>query len=205
MVKKPKTDTQNGPSLANLADTSLREIARYAISDNDGDKLIGFNVTLTFLILTLLIAGFLLNSISDMVVTIAYLFVSGIFAAILSYCYLRIVEIIANLISKNYIALKISVTFLFFIVSISLIGFLYHIKEVLNLAFALLIIQLLVLIGLGFVRIPDCIPTDQNVGQGTDYWTTIGRIADIFQIINFIFWIGVIMGKTMGWNIPFFT
>lgn len=205
MAKKPKPDTQNVPSLANLADASLIEIAKYAKSDDDGDKLIGFNVILTFLILTLLIAGFLLNSITDMVVTIAYLFIAGIFAAILAYCYLRIVEIIANLISKNYIALKISVAFLFFIVSISLIGFLYHIKDFLNLAFALLIIQLLVLTGLGFVRIPGSIQTDQSIGQGTNYWTTIGRIADIFQIINFIFWIGVIIGKSMGWNIPYFT
>lgn len=198
MPKKPSSKTQDGLSLADLADTSLKEISKYAQSEDETDKLIGFNVILTFLVLTFLMAGYLLPTNTDILVSIVYVFVSGILAAILSYGYLRIIEIIANLISKNYIALKISITFLFFIVSISLIGFLYHLKELLSVGFALLIVQILVLIGLGFFKIPGKIQTNQEAGQGSNTWLLIGRVSDICGIINFIVWIGAIVLKAIG-------
>jgi hypothetical protein len=199
MSKKSNSKTQTGPSLADLADSSLKEISKYAQSDDEADKLIGFNVILAFLVLTFLIAGYLLPANSDLFVSIIYVFVSGIFALILSYGYLRIIEIIANLISKNFLAIRISITFLFFIVSISLIGFLYHLKELLNVGFALLIVQILILIGLGFVIIPGKSQRNQDTSKGADTWAWIGRTSDICGVINFIVWIGVIVWKALGY------
>lgn len=198
MAKKPDSTTQNGNSLAGLADASLKEISKYAQSEKVEDKLIGYNVILTFLVLTFLMAGFLLPGTADIFSSIIYLFVSGIFAAILSYGYLRIIEIITNLSSKNYFALKISITLLFFIVSISLIGFLYHFKELLNIGFALLIVQILVLTGLGYYKYPISGPDNREYRKDANHWALVGKISDICGIINFVVWIGAILLKAIG-------
>jgi hypothetical protein len=198
MIKKASPNNQQGISLASLADSSLKEISKYAQSESVEDKLIGYNVILTFFILTFLMTGYLLPGTSDVFVSIVYLFVMGLLAALLSYGYLRIIEIIVNLNSKNYFALKISITFLFFVVSVSLIGYLYNIKEFLNVGLALLIVQILVLIGLGFFKFPIKIQDNQEYGKDAGYWGLIGKVSDICGIINFIVWIGAILLKAIG-------
>ncbi|MGD0080915.1 MAG: hypothetical protein ABSB80_09750 [Methanoregula sp.] len=198
MAKKSSSSSQNENSLIDLADGALKEISKYAQSEKEEDKLIGYNVILTFLVLTFLMAGFLLPGTADIFSSIIYLFVSGIFAAILSYGYLRIIEIITNLSSKNYFALKISITLLFFVVSLSLIGFLYHIKELLNGGFALLIVQILVLTGLGYYKYPIRGPNNQEYKKETDHWALVGKVSDVCGIINFVVWIGAILLKAIG-------
>lgn len=187
------------PELGDLADKGLSRIQKYAKSNKQEDKLIGFNAILVFLILTLSTAAYFTPDPNDAATVLIMLFVGGIIGGALSLGYIRLIEIVAGIVSQNIVAMRWSISALFCGVSCSLIGFLFHFMLMVKTAFGILLLQLLLILILGFIGLkPAPTPVVLSEGNSVGFWTTLDRTSTIMGIINFVAWAGAIIIKLIG-------
>ena len=175
-------------SLTSLANKGLDEIAKFAVSEEPTDKLIGFNAILVFITLTLIILYHFVTNPQDLLNIIIFLCIGGIGAGIVSLGYVKFLAIVSKVVSQDIFALKVSISILFFDVSCVLIGFLFSLEPLVKIAYALLVIQLLAILILGFMKIPVEQKIIEKKNSSVGIWDLLDKIAIITGIINFMAW-----------------
>jgi len=194
--KKPKKDTQpqnQQPSLLEIAGVAKEKISVYTKSDKEEDKLLGFNVVLTLCSLAFILTGYVYPNSTDLFVKIFALCVFGILAAIASIPYLYLIEMITDLIKKDIFALKLSVALLICVFNLTFLGLFLNNQKFLEYGFFILFIQIILLIVIGFLKIPVHLKIEQSKTRGSSLgtlvWTILDKISIIGGVISLIIWI----------------
>lgn len=191
-MAKRKTLENNGPekTIYDYAKDSVNAISFYTNSDKEEDKLIGFNAILTLLCLDFIITGLLIPNSSQLVIKIIVLFIFGIVTAAICGVYLYLVVMIANLINKDLFALKLSIGILIFVACLTLSGLFLPKQEFLEWGFILICAQIILIIIIGFLKIPVKVNIQKSESQGSNlgiiFWNLLDKISIIGGVLGLI-------------------
>jgi hypothetical protein len=173
-----------------FAKASVKEISIYTNSEKEEDKLIGFNAILALLCLDFIITGLLLPNSSELVSKIIILFIFGIIAAAMCGIYLYLMVMIANLINKDIFALKLSIGILIFIVCLTLSGLFLPKQIFLEWGFILFCAQIILIIVIGFLKIPIKVNIQKSESQGSNlgiiFWNLLDKISIVGGVLGLI-------------------
>ncbi len=171
----------DGISIIELAVKGLNPIKELVETDNPLNKLLALNIILVFVVLGLSISHFIGVTFNDLA-SIVIIVVSFIFAAIITGAYAFIV----NLLIKSYKikAVRMSIFVLFITVPISVIGFIYNLRNLINFSLLLIFIQVLILIVIPLFF------KEEKIAQESNLWNILGKINTILGLISSIITIG---------------
>jgi hypothetical protein len=196
MPKQKKNQSPSGndqPDLSpffEFAKASVHEISIYTNSEKEEEKLIGFNAVLTLISLDFILTGSLLPNSSELVSKIVLLFIFGIVSAALCGIYLYLVVMIANLAKKDIFALNLSIGILIFVACLTLSGLFLPKQIFIEWGFILICIQVILIIVVGYLKIPVKKNIEQNKIQGSNlgifFWNLLDKISIIGGVLGLI-------------------
>ena len=179
-----RNNSEEGPSLAELADKSLGKIQRYAESDDPKERLIALNsfvfiIGLGLLLTTWLFTGTDFSSIEFF----AHLAISLFIAIVLGLGYFRLIETVAGFSDEQASGLRISIILELVAIPLALAGLLFRINILTSSAFLVLAVQPFTTLAGRFVNLPQTKTTEENQSQ---IWKGLGRTADLITVASFL-------------------
>lgn len=165
------------------------KISKYTKSNEVEDRLIGFNLILAIGILAFIFPGYLTHGNSDFLTKIIILLVCILFAAVAGLIYLPIIEFMSDIVEKDVFSLKFSIALLICAFNLTFFGFYLDNLSFLKYGFVILIIQIVVMIIIGYLKIPVTEKVQQKADKSVDIWVVLDKISIITGLINFIVWI----------------
>jgi hypothetical protein len=182
----------NEPDLSpffEFAKASYHEISIYTNSENEENRLIGFNAVLTLISLDFILTGALIPNSSDLVSKIVLLIILGIVSAAACGIYLYLVVMIANLAKKDTFALNLSIGILIFVACLTLTGLFLPKQIFIEWGLILILIQAILIIIVGFLKIPVKTNVEQSKIQGSKiwnfFWNLLDKISTVGGVLGF--------------------
>ncbi|MCJ7570437.1 MAG: hypothetical protein MUO82_00950 [Candidatus Thermoplasmatota archaeon] len=172
-------------SMADLATRGFSKIQSLAKGNRISDRLSAVNMLVYLFIVGIIIAFYLSNYSTNMIVLIIIFPISLLFAAISILGYGPILVVIVN-ISKNKIeALRISISILFIDLTLVLAGFLFKNDLLIKISAGIILFQLILILFTNFVTLSKSPVGDQEI-KPSQIWSALGKIANIITITTFI-------------------
>jgi hypothetical protein len=182
-----------------FARASYQEISKYTTSEIEEDRLIGFNAVLTLISLDFIFTGALIPNSQDLVSKIILLIIFGVVSVAACGIYLYLVVLIAGLAKKDIFALNLSIGILIFVACLTLTG-LFLPKQIFILwGFILILIQIILIIIVGFLKIPVKTNIEQSKIQGSKVWNFFWNLCDKISAVGGV--LGLIL-LLYSWIIP---
>jgi len=178
-------------SLASLAQSGLRSLEKYTLSQNPIDKLLVCNALLLMINIAFLFAGNYLKNFETISFIIYFLF-GALFGAIILLGYVKILDLIKKVINNNYFAFNFSVAVLLISATFGLIGNILVQPIYLNYCLYGVITQLLGLLFFGLViKLPvqEELAKKQNNVLISLFWNILDKISIVSGVISLIIFI----------------
>jgi len=178
----------DNPTIGDYADKFFKQIQALANDSRKGGTLIGTNALLFFITSTLLLGTLLAEGDTILLADVILLIFAAIICGAISYAYLKLVTAVSTVVSDDLFALKASVASLFIAVTLALFGLLFQAKGLQVAALVIIPLQLVLLLLLGFVKLP----VEEHVAANPErvtLWRVLDRINSIVGILSAIAWV----------------
>lgn len=173
--------------MADLAVKGLSQITELLEDERPVGRLLALNSILVFLILGLVISSYL-NVKFDDFSGIVILLVAFLFSAIISGCYIFFIKVISKAYKTK--AVRISIFILFIAIPVCVFGLVYQVKNLINTALLLILIQ-----GLTMIILSLFVKEEQASEEKSNFWNILGRTNTILGIISSLITFGGLFFK----------
>ena len=193
MVRKKKIYEEG--SLLHFADIGFSNIKKLSKSALISEKLLGLNVLLFVIIMSINISFWLEKTADTFSLEFMVIFlVSIIFALILSLIYSPFLKIVANFSANKVDSLRVALMILFINLPLSVAGLIYHVNILIKISIGLIFFQVVLILFGSFIKYSK-IPSQDVKVEPTDIWKVINKVSIICGILSFIITIILIFLK----------
>lgn len=186
--RKGRTRAEEG-SLADMADSFLKKVIKLAKSNDPSERILAFNAFLAVLVLAFSMSFGFIKDFKEMLSVILLFVVFTLLAAVVAIGYLKLLTAIKTMVHGDYFALKFGTALVWLAVMFSGLGFFFSIRGFIVAAVSLLLGQLLIVLFLGYLKIP----VEQKAKERPSSfsgWGLLNRIDLILGIISSLITIG---------------